>query len=468
MEWAIKILVVALFATSASFSPFFSLFMQDKGFDAVSIGALLSCTRVLMLVSTPVICSFADRRGVHREVLAGLASLAGCTMVAFYLVPRGATATLALLLAVYSICAGSKVAICDTIVLHVRGAAHYPYQRLWGSASWGVVALLIGYLLRVNHKKFGNAGEEVRYDVIPMMHACSMFVFALVLVRVVPPINSNSMMDARNTPVGATSNYIRIVGDSRVLGPIICGAAILSTSEVALNNFLFPYVRKQLGGPPELFSYVLALHSASEVAAFSIGPWLLLKVGHQNMFMISAAAFSVKAYVYSRIADPWSLLYVEGCHGMCFGFMWTAAVSHMSHAAASIINTECNANDSGADEEQCRRESSGSMQGSELGQRQPIQFDGPKIVVPVATPGPDGSGIRPVDDSPKSVRVSSLAMTTLWFFSQGLPPIVGGIASGLVVQFSAQHEVMLFQGISLICISMCGIFFIYGQCGLFR
>jgi PPP family 3-phenylpropionic acid transporter len=477
-DHAIKLLVVALFATSASFSPFFSLFMHDKGFDAVSIGGLLSASRVLMLVSTPVICSFADRRALHREVLACLALVAGGAMVAFYFAPRGATTFLALILALYSICTGSKIAICDTIVLHARGAAHYPYQRLWGSATWGVVSLLIGYLLRANHQKFGKGDEEVRYDVIPVIHAFSMLLFALTLVKIVPPMNSNSIVDGRYVPAGASSNYVRIVSDGAVLGPIICGAAILSTSEVALNNFLFPYVRRELGGPPELFSYVLALHSVSEVIAFSVGPKLLLRVGHRNLFMMSAAAFSFKAFFYSVIVDPWSLLYIEGFHGMCFGFMWTAAVSHMSSVASRIIGSEAHvANDSG-DEKGCMRPEGGEAAGP---QRQPIHFEGPAKGPSLSSLSPSlsvggsfgneeaaGSQAKSEGGSSQCVRASSLAMTTLWFFSQGLPPIVGGIASGVVVQFSARHEVMLFQGISLVCICMSAVFFVYGRLGLFR
>lgn len=512
MNWELKLLVASLFATSASFSPFFSLFMQDKGFDALQIGTMISFSRVIMLLSTPTACAYADRHGAHRGLLATLAALAGGVILLFPLAPSGSFYIVAGIFALYSICCGSKLAICDTIVLHAcKGfAERYPLQRLWGSISWGVIAMAIGLFLRWHHSERREQGLPITYELVPVIHACFQFCFAVVLMTFIPPtsagtalppsnkedeealeelentaadehaplalaegqVNRNLMsvdvsgplssmtassssltngtrrntssLNARNglhanTPLPSSSasvgsatppqsvfsvlkSYVKLSQDRRILFPIVFGVSILSLSEVAMNNFLFPYLRRALKAPPELFSYVLAIHAASEVVAFTMGSRLMQLLGPRALLMASSLAFCTKATWYAVLEDPWSLLYVEMLHGVCFALMWTAAVAHVSRIADSI----------------------GGTNGSAAG-------------------GTDGKDAK----ASSNVRAASMAMTTLWFFANGLPNILGGILSGYVVQNSETQEVALFQVVGALSFAVAVLFWCYGVFGCF-
>jgi hypothetical protein len=504
MNWELKLLVASLFATSASFSPFFSLFMQDKGFDALQIGTMISFSRVIMLLSTPTACAYADRHGAHRGLLATLAALAGGVILLFPFAPPGSFYTVAAIFALYSICCGSKLAICDTIVLHAcKGFAEkYPLQRLWGSISWGVVAMAIGFFLRWYHRV---QGLSITYELVPVIHSIFQFCFAAVLMTFIPPTSpgtalpssakedeepleecegstgdehapiladaqvnrslmsvdvtgplssmtassstagprrSNASRSGRNgshanalsqTSASAAStappqsvfavlrSYVKLSQDRRIFFPVVLGVSLLSLSEVAMNNFLFPYLRRALKAPPELFSYVLAIHAASEVVAFTMGSRLMQILGPRALLMASSLAFCAKATWYAILEDPWSLLYVETLHGVCFALMWTAAVAHVSRIADSIGG------------------GGGGSQG---------------------TAGKDAKASG-------NVRAASMAMTTLWFFANGLPNILGGVLSGYVVQNSEAQEVALFQVVGALSFAVAVLFWFYGVFGCF-
>lgn len=456
MYWHLKLLVAALFATSASFGPFFSLFMQDKGFNALQIGAMISLSRTVMLVTTPVVCAVADRRQTHREILAVLACGAAGTMVAFRFAPRGDFESAAFIFVLYACCSGSKMALCDTIVLHsCRGGwDRYPLQRLWGSISWGAVSLLIGYCLRLINSRLAAVGES-SYEAVPLIHAGFNVAFMAVVVGFIPSTNGFARSVDEEIPCTPTAEnlsrptppflwlqtvshgvatYWRVAKDRRVFAPIVGGVMILSTAEVALNNFLFPYMRKQLAAPPELFGYILALHSVSEVCAFAVSSKLLQRLGSPKWLLItSSIAFASKSFFYSIMSDPWSVLGVEWLHGMCFGFMWAGAVAHVSRCAASLA---------------------AKIEAEEMSALRPPSeeqlSEGPLR-------GEAGGG----------VRAASMAMTTLWFFCNGLPNIVGGLLSGAIVQFSDKREITLFHSVGWLCLSLVVAFQLYGYYGLF-
>lgn len=494
MNWELKLLVGSLFATSASFSPFFSLFMQDKGFDALEIGTMISFSRIIMLLSTPTACAYADRHSAHRGLLACLAALAGGVILLFPLAPQGSFGLVALIFALYSMCCGSKLAICDTIVLHAcRGLAErYPMQRLWGSISWGVVAMAIGFFLRWVHTGRRDMGLPITYELVPVIHACFQFCFAGVLMLFIPPTSSplpappedpdevddiskddaeaqlnRGVMSvdvtgpmssitgggrraaglhpgprhARNLSssqvqlhVGSSApgavpqfpqhspqsvfavlrSYVRLSQDRRIFFPVVLGVSLLCLSEVAMNNFLFPYLRRALKAPPELFSYLLAIHAVSEVVAFTMGSKLMQILGPRTLLIASSLAFCTKATWYAILEDPWSLMYVEMLHGVCFALMWTAAVAHVSRIAESI-----------------------------------------------------GTGAGKEDKTSSNVRSASMAMTTLWFFANGLPNILGGVLSGYVVQRAETQEVALFQVVGAMSFGVAVLFWLYGIFGCF-
>lgn len=519
MDWKIKLLVASLFATSASFSPFFSLFMQDKGFDSIQIGSMISFSRLVMLVSTPAACAYADRRGTHRGLLAVLALVAGFVILLFPVAPQGDILVVGSIFLVYSMCSGSKLAICDTIVLHAcKGKAdRYPLQRLWGSIAWGIVALMIGFFLKYYHADRRAAGLPQTYELVPVLHAFFQGCFAAVLMSLIPPTSQSSEdamteQESEKNPsssalpceegvlpssrgysrgtspadinaeahinrgvmsvdvtgpsssitctstIRVTSSgrakggastasalpapssvwtvlrgYAKLSQDRRIFFPVIFGVSLLSLSEVAMNNFLFPYLRRELKAPPELFSYLLAIHSVSEVVSFLTGSHLVSLVGPQKLLVVSSLAFCTKATWYAVLENPWSLLYVEMLHGVCFATMWTAAVAHVSKVAEGLS-------------------------------RQQLATEGEELM------GVEGDGSRQESAEGKAsvnVRAASMAMTTLWFFANGLPNILGGIFSGYVVQTAEDHEVALFQMVAGMAFAVAMLFSVYGTFGCF-
>jgi len=447
MVHGVKVLVFSLFATVATYSPFFSLMMLDKGFVALDTGLLLSVSRAMMLVSTPMLCAYADRRAQHREVLAVLSLTAAASMIVLFFCPMGDFGVAASALIAYSLCSGPKMAMCDTIVVQTSGGQSYPHQRLWGSIAWGVVALSVGAILR------RITWVTQVYQYVPLLHCATLLCFVAVLLRVVPPATAHvdqgekehadvslprskwpSVAELRQYLTG----YVRFVIGSSFLGPIVFGTSLLSLVEVALNFSLFPYVRRVFQAPPELLSVILAIHAISEVAVFSFGPALIRNIGVSGMLVMSACTFALKTFVYSSMTDTMTLLLVETLHGLCFAAMWTAAVTHVTSLVKKpevpLTNSES------------------------------VVVSGDLAQAQVHTTHPTHP--HPTHPQGQMAPTASVAMTSLWFFSQGLPPILGGITSGSVIHIADDREVTLFKVVCVLSIVTALLFVMYARCGL--
>lgn len=471
MYFSVKILVFVVFATAASYVPFFSLFMLDKGYDALDLGTLQSFSRVIMVVTTPIASAYADKHRVHRELLSVMANVAAVTMVLFYLSPSGSLVYAVALLGIYSCCSGAKMAIVDSLVLAACRGGELPYamQRLWGSIAYGTVAISIGLVLRgfgdwsqATKERLGGehvvAGPGpagvVRYDSVPLIHAGFMVALAVVLlccfrlprpqqrrsrgyVSVATQQSGNEEMkglksqpqeasEAAKPRLSSYETYQRLLADPRVLFPIPFGVCLIGIAESSLNTFLFPYLRVKMNAPPILFSMILALHAVVEVCCFTFGSHVVQSVGPATMLIVSCCAFAVKAFAYATLSSPWGILLVELLHGFCFAFMWTASVGHIERCAA--------------------------------------------LILPDSDDDADVTAVDDLDDqAPRSsqhLSRASYAMTTLWFFYGGVPSILAGVMSGAIVHYAS--EVVLFRLVGVFCLAVAGLFVLYDRRGLIQ
>ena len=426
-----RILMFSVFATHASFLPFFSLYAQDRGVSSFALGNLWTLLRACMALSTPLASSLSDRYRIHCRLTGTLMILAAMLSALFD--HTSGMAAFAALVALYSLCSGPKSAICDSLVLwSCPSKEDYAQVRLWGSISWGVVALSVGAYVTLGSNQEAGSTDAARFTSLPMLHSVALVILAAILFFVIAdsprtrsqvddateggsPLDSYTQsgkdsldeQSAHSAP-GAKPNksptFLSALRIGRLVIPLFA-IMWVSWAENAVVYYLFPYVRRSLHGPPILFSWAMVSAIVSEVTCFAFANRFLRYCGCKNTLIVSAVAYTLKMLAYGLMVNPWMLVIIEGMHGLCFALLWTAAVQHVD----TTIEGLC-------------------------------------------------AGLN--CEVPKS-----LAMTLLWVSYSGLPPIIAGSASGYVVE--QYGEVTLFCFGSVLCAAAAMTFYVCGQVGYF-
>lgn len=127
--------------------------------------------------------------------------------------------------------------------------------------------------------------------------------------------------------------YAYLLGMPSFTLPLFLGSFFLTLAEMTTWLFLFPYARRVLLAPPQLFSFLMLVHLLSEVLAFTCGSFLLKRNRIALVFITSAACYSLKLYCYSVVSNPWWLLIIEALHGPCAAFRLTGTVAHVTTCA---------------------------------------------------------------------------------------------------------------------------------------
>lgn len=71
----------------------------------------------------------------------------------------------------------------------------------------------------------------------------------------------------------------------------------------------------------------MAVTTVSEVPFFFFAGPLMARVGTVEILLIAMVAYSIRAWVYSYVDNPWYVLPAELLHGLTFSLSWSAVAT---------------------------------------------------------------------------------------------------------------------------------------------
>jgi len=136
------------FAYIGAFAPFFSLYLEANGHDAVAIGVLMSLPQVTRIVAPHLWGWLADRsgRGFHIVRLTGLAGLA--CFLAVFIGSSFALLFAALFAMTFFWSAALPLVEAATLTHLGEDTGRYGRIRVWGSVGYIVAVVGVGYALQ--------------------------------------------------------------------------------------------------------------------------------------------------------------------------------------------------------------------------------------------------------------------------------------------------------------------------------
>lgn len=295
------------FTAIGLFVPYWPLYLDARGFDAVQIGLLMSVFAALRVVGPPLYAHWADVSGRPLALLRGAALAALACLAAFPWV--GSLAAFALLLAAYSALWNGVMSVYDAHVLEELGpeAGRYGTLRLWGSVGFIATSVLAGGLL-----------DGARVTALPMAIA--------VLVGC-------TWLALRGLGPGAPAGPRR---PPAPLGPALRDRRVHAFLAVSFLMLL------SHGAYYGFFSLYLELHGYSRLAIGALWAWAV--VAEIGVFLVARrllARFSLRALTVAAVAATalrWTLIaavpaeaglmvFAQALHLASFGLFHLCAVN---------------------------------------------------------------------------------------------------------------------------------------------
>ena len=293
------------FAYVGAFSPYFGLFLQDRGFSAWDIGVLVSQTQLMRLFAPNLWGWVADRTHARLAVIRLTSLLAVLSFALLYWVQGFVPHLLVIGLMAFFWSASLPLAESMTFDHLREQPARYSRIRLWGSVGFIVTVLGIGALL--DHAPLGTLLPSI------LVLLGGVLLCALAVPDVAPRAH------AENPSVRSILRQPRV---RAILGSSFCMAMAHGAYYVFYSIFLTQhgYSKAMVGG-------LWSLGVIAEIGVFLLMPRWLPRLGLRRVLLACYLAAALRFVLIGMGVEVLLLLLLaQVLHGLTFG----------AHHAASI------------------------------------------------------------------------------------------------------------------------------------
>lgn len=313
-----RLAYVTVFAAVGATAPFLPVYYQSLGIGLGVIPMLGALMAGAGLIGSPLWGTIADRFRTSNLVLPAAALVASVGGVLLGVVGWPA---LILVVPILGIGTSGIGPVLDARALEAVGEDRDRYGRfrVWGSASFVVVAIAVGWLIE---------RTEVRslfLVYVPMLLLTALIGLGLRPRGLVPPMPRLS--------------GVKAVVRSPVLGPFLLASLLSWTASSAVNAYFSIYLR-QIGAPDTVIGFAWAIGAVVEVPLMIAFPLLARRFGVERLIVLGAACMVVRAIVVSVVHDPLLVTSTMLLHGAGFALLTIGGVTYVSrHAPAGTAAT---------------------------------------------------------------------------------------------------------------------------------
>jgi PPP family 3-phenylpropionic acid transporter len=311
--------MVTLYMAVGALYPFIPVYYQTLGITLGGIGLLGALSAGAAAVAAPLWGATADRLRSPRAVMPAAAIGAAVSAVLVSLVEP----VVPLVIAVAALAAfmAGVAPILDARALEVAGGDRNRYSllRVWGSASFIVSVLFVGWLI-------DQAGIASMFAVLAgTLLATGILGLAL-----------------RGHAAAAAVPHLAGIGAvlrSPVLGPFLLAILLVWSSNMAINAF-FSIHLVEIGAQSALVGAAWAIGALVEIPVMLGYPRLGGRFGVGRLLVVGASVFFIRALAVLLVRDPVLATATMALHGVGFALVLVGGVVYVSrHAPAGTAAT---------------------------------------------------------------------------------------------------------------------------------
>jgi nucleoside transporter len=300
-------------AVLGTWVPLLQLHLQDLHFSGTEIGSIYGTLAIAAIVSSLFSGHLADRVMPAQWVML-LSHLFGAILL-WFVADSTRYETVLILVFLNAMLYMPTMAISNLIVFrHLADReGEFGRVRLWGTASWVVVAAMLGIWLSkpgwLPGSEHASTADSLRFGAILSVVLAA---FCLVL----PPTPHESSQQRSRLAVFGALGMLR----NRSTAVLMLVSFLLSAG----TAFCYPFgglFLRSLGVSDSGVSPLMSIGQVGEIAAFLVLGLALRHLGFKATFLIGVASWAARFAVWS-IGGPWPLIVASiGLNGTCFAFV---------------------------------------------------------------------------------------------------------------------------------------------------
>jgi len=307
--WRLSSFYFFYFALLGCISPYWGLFLDDKGFSAQEIGELMALFGLVRIVAPNVWGALGDYTG-RRMSLLRLGTLV-CALIFINIFWVSSFFTMALIMVGYGFFWAAVLPQFEVVTLNYLKDRTDDYSkiRIWGSIGFVVFVLLLG----------------VVFDFISVSY---LPVFMLLLLSAIfissTTIKGQELTHDNEEGVG----FLKLVMRPPVLAFLVA-AFLMQVSHGAYYTF-FSLFLEQAGYSRSLIGTLWAVGVLAEVLIFLVVHKLFSGVSYKAVLVVSLLLAAVRWYLTGHFVDVlWLLIVLQLTHAATFGTMHAVSMHYI-------------------------------------------------------------------------------------------------------------------------------------------
>ncbi len=296
------------FAFVGAFAPFFSLYLQRRGFAPIEIAVLLGISPTLRIVVPFFWAWLADHWG-HKYKLLRILALVSPLLFAF-MITKGSFLSVAGVLILWGLLWSGILPIAEALCVEALGEemSIYGKVRVWGS---------IGFILMV-------VGGGYLFEWLDVLYLdwiiCTMLIIILGAILILPK-DTKTFVKANHG-----SQSFQFLTDKRVIALLSC-FFIMQFAHGAYNAFFSIFLVEQ-GHNKSTVGWLWAIAVIAEIFIFLLMPRLFKKFSINDFFLFCFLVAAVRFFlVYIGHDSLWILIIAQILHAITFGMFHVAGIA---------------------------------------------------------------------------------------------------------------------------------------------
>lgn len=309
----------------ASFYPFLSALLADRGFSPAEVGAATALTSLAYTVAAPTWGHLGDVV-LGRSRALRIASVGATFVFLGLLIPDVSRPVTVAILVVFFLFEAALGPLSDALAVNALGDRRrdYPKIRVLTSVSFAVAVIAFGFLY-----------DRVGFGLVPVMFGISMLGVALVAGRV--PDAERLRMPTRQVAHRASGGSFRLaLAVQPRLGPLLIGFGLVHVGILAAFTFLSLRIL-DLGGEPSHIALGSGLAATAEIPAMAAVGLIVGRVGLRWLIVGGAFAYGVALVAWALLDSILAIILVRGITGVAFAAIAIGAVMAIGNLLPSRL-----------------------------------------------------------------------------------------------------------------------------------
>jgi len=304
--WRLSGFYWVYFASLGIVVPYWALYLNSLGFDAKSIGELMSILMVTKIVAPYLWSWIADHNG-HCMKIIRIASI--CSLVAFLGVFLNSSFWwLAMVMLLFSFFWNATLPQFEANTMNYLGEDTHKYSvvRLWGSLGFVVAVILIGSVL-----------DKLGYQLVPI---------SVLLMFVLITVFSFLVNDApKKTPHADSGSIISVIKQPQVIALLLV-CFLMQMSHGPYYTFYSIYL-KQFNYSSTALGWLWALGVIAEIILFMFMHKLMPKFGPRTLLIAALALTTLRWLLIGEFVENSLIVIFAQClHAASFGLYHAVAI----------------------------------------------------------------------------------------------------------------------------------------------